>query len=214
MTSYRVGDIPTEDIVLEPVDSEGDPLDLTSFTTATAVLRNRYSGGVVGGDFFQCELLDDEVRVRWPETAIANDPGVLDVLVTLTGPGARLRLAPHPIVVETEYPVTWEHTLETARIGWKGSNGIEDADLYELLKVSLQQVLDYAPATFAQTEAYSLSLKRAQLMQARNIWNAVTASAESQQGQGDFAVSVTVWPSLSGAAKNLVRPKRGVPVVG
>ena len=112
---------------------------------------------------------------------------------------------------------TW-HTPASAREHWADAPGYpeDEADvLVELLEVAREQVEAYAPALPLPAEGEALEIpatyRYAQLMQARNIWNASTVSPGGDLGEGDF--TITVHP-LDWTVKQMLRPKRAVPVVG
>lgn len=112
---------------------------------------------------------------------------------------------------------TW-HTAESARDQWADAPGTpaDDPDvLEELLDVAREQVEAYAPNLPPAAEGGPVSIpityRYAQLMQARNIWNAALVSPGGEMGEGDFAI--TPHP-LDWTVKQMIRPKRATPVVG
>lgn len=110
------------------------------------------------------------------------------------------------------------HTPASARDHWVDAPGDPDDDpdmLAELLEVARVQVEAYAPALPAPTEGEPVDVpanyRYAQLMQARNIWNASIVSPGGDLGEADFAI--TPHP-LDWTVKQMIRPKRAIPVVG
>ena len=108
------------------------------------------------------------------------------------------------------------HTLTTARAEWPGGNApFNDPALTELLTVAREQVEAFGkviPVTVPVTpvpDRYRL----AQLMQARNLWNAGKADTGSNGGFGDESFTIYTFP-MDNAVKNIIRPKSGVPRFG
>ena len=131
--------------------------------------------------------------------------GVHQLLITLIGPASERALPSIPLVVED--PATPWHTIDSARSEWDGAP-VNDLVLYELLISAREQVLAFAPAVVDVPVRY----RAAQLMQARNTWNAHKRNPGSDQyGSPDFQVSV--FP-LDWHVRQLLRPATGTPVVG
>lgn len=102
------------------------------------------------------------------------------------------------------------HTLTTAREQWPDAAGIGDEQLEELLTVARLAVLAYAKV-LEDDEDPPENYRYAQLMQAQNVWNSSEASPS-----GDFDSSgygLTTFP-LDWAVRQVLRPKRGFPVIG
>lgn len=117
------------------------------------------------------------------------------------------------------------HTAESARDQWAdaptddGDN--PNASLEELLNAAQSAVLAYAPeldGTYIIDDGYIEQVmagipdayRIAQLMQARNIWNAKKASPAGEFDNGSYGLSS--FP-LDWAIRQLLRPKRGRPVM-
>lgn len=112
---------------------------------------------------------------------------------------------------------TW-HTPESARDQWADAPGDPDDEgdlLIELLDVARVQVEAYAPILTPPAEGEAVDVpthyRYAQLMQARNIWNASIVSPGGELGETDFAI--TPHP-LDWTVKQMLRPHRAKPVVG
>lgn len=106
------------------------------------------------------------------------------------------------------------HDVESARDRWVDAP-LDDDDLEELLEVAKQAVIEYAPALPEPEdpeaeEDIPVNYRRAQLMHSRNLWNASTASTAGTFGEGEFVI--TPRP-LDWHVQQMLRPKRGVPVV-
>ncbi len=110
------------------------------------------------------------------------------------------------------------HTPETARVEWVDAESFEDSILTELLEIARMQVLAFAPSipqdirpgAFGETEFVPVNYRRAQLQQARNVWNAANTSPG-----GDFGTdSYVIQPRpLDWHVKALLRPTRGRPSI-
>lgn len=101
------------------------------------------------------------------------------------------------VVCDPEDP--W-HNVLTARLEWPGAPA-QDGTLARLLDVAQDQVEAYAPQllTMAVPERY----RAAQLMQARNTFNASLTNGDQQTDMGGFVM--TIRP-LDWAVKQLIRP--------
>jgi hypothetical protein len=208
--AYYVGDIPSEVIVIEPARGE-EFIPLTGFTVGSTIVQLRtFDGDLVPATFgvtFDTDDADeiDKVKLTWPTAAtVLAEAGIHTIAVTLVGATKRERLAPVPVVVQTEDG--W-HTVDTARLEWSDATGIDDVRLYTLLELARAQCTEYAPALPANTRP-PINYRQAQLMQARNLINAGRAEGE---GEGDFVLRP--FP-LDWMVKQTLRPKSGVPVVG
>lgn len=81
-----------------------------------------------------------------------------------------------------------------------------------LVEAALAQVTDFAPAAPEDSPTpVPPNFKLAQLMQTRNLWNASQVDTGGGMGEGDFVVRP--FP-LDWQVKALLRPKRGIPLVG
>lgn len=107
------------------------------------------------------------------------------------------------------YFAKW-HTNDTAREQWLDAPD-DDDQLSDLLEVAKEQILAFAPAR-NDADPVPAGYVVAQLMQARNIWNASQADP-ANGGIGPDGFVSRPFP-LDWMVKQLVRPKRGVPVVG
>jgi hypothetical protein len=122
--------------------------------------------------------------------------GMYPVLAAVTADGRTERALLDWLVVVD--PDDQWHNVLTARLEWAGAPEA-DGTLARLLDVARDQVTAYAPAAIAIPERY----RAAQLMQARNTWNASLTNADQQVDVGGF--TVTVRP-LDWAVKQLLRP--------
>lgn len=114
-------------------------------------------------------------------------------------------LALPPVRIPVESAGTGWHTIDTARTDWQGGPPTEDHVLFDLLTIAREQVLAFAPAR-DEADEIPTRYRQAQLMQARNTWNATVKNPrDDTQGFGDFAVPV--FP-LDWSVKRLIRPIR------
>jgi hypothetical protein len=210
--AYYVGDIPAEDLVIEPARGD-EPIALAPFTEAdsTVVLRT-FDGEIVDADFllvFDTGDPDDIDRVilEWPtDESPFRVPGLHTLTVTLAGAERREQLAPVYLVAQAENG--W-HTLDSARAEWNDAP-LQDVRLFQVLELARQQVTEYAPA-LAVDAPIPGNYRQGQLMQARNLLNAGTVSPDGGIGEGDFVLRP--FP-LDWMVKQILRPQRAVPTVG
>ncbi|WP_404311304.1 hypothetical protein LG314_07940 [Agrococcus terreus] len=149
-------------------------------------------------------LTDNGVTVALPAM---DQAGVWLLGVTLTGSGRSVTLEPVRIPIEFADGLGW-YTLDAARRDWPGAPE-DDARLHDLLAVARTQVLEYAPELeLAPVPAH---YRAAQLLQARNVWNATQTDPNSSQMNGD-GFAVPVYP-LDWSVRQMLRPQRVVPVV-
>lgn len=97
------------------------------------------------------------------------------------------------------------HTIATARIAWRDAPA-DELHLHELLTVAREQCLAFAPAREGTPPA---SWRLAQLMHARNLWNADRTGPGGDAGIDGFGL--TPHP-LDWQIKQLLRPRRPKPV--
>ena len=175
--------------------------NLTGLSTATAVLTRP--------DGVQQTL----AGTKFDGTTIVVTLPTLDVLgvyvlsIALTGNGRSVSLESARIPVEAPDGGGW-YTLDAARREWPGAPE-DDARLFDLLASARLQVTEYAPDL--DGAAVPVNYRAAELLQARNIWNASQTDPNGGQMNAD-GYSVPVYP-LDWTVKQMLRPKRAVPVV-
>lgn len=102
---------------------------------------------------------------------------------------------------------TW-YTVEAARVDWRDAP-LDHFRLLDLLEVAKAQCLAYAPLPADADPDYPpVGHRVAQLMQARNVWNASKTDPASG-GIGDDGFMVRVFP-MDWTVKALLRPKRAI----
>lgn len=220
MSYYWTGDLPLSALVLVPTraDERGNaaPVDLTLWDACSAQLVTP-AGSTVAVD---ATIDDGAIAVDLSGSASPFPVGGLYLLrltlersalpATESAPAvaaARERLDAVPLVVHADDG--W-HTLPSARAEWRDAGAIADRRLWVLLDIARTQVTDYAPA-LEPDQLPPIAYREAQLMQARNLWNASRVDAAGGSG-GDETFALTPFP-LDWTIKQLLRPKRARPVV-
>lgn len=206
---YYVGDVPAQPLVIEPARNE-EPVDLEPFSQADAQLYDP-DGGLVLTAGFLATIEDEVIVVEWPESSPFDEAGIYELRVVLTNPTTevRERIAPVRLVADLDDGGGW-HTLDTARDDWRDAPGF-DAWLYECLWVARNDVIAFAPK-LAEGQRPPLNYRRAQIMQARNLWNAGKVDPSSG-GIGEDTFVLRPFP-LDWTIKQTLRPKRAVPTAG
>lgn len=110
--------------------------------------------------------------------------------------------------------VTTFATLPDAREHWADSKDIDDARLTDLLAAAFPACEAFAPKLAVDAvyptnvpTAYTL----AQIMQARELYEAQQRGEQDVIGVGDYAIRAR---PLIAAVKSLLRPERGRPGIG
>ena len=206
MTAYWVNDVPAEPLVIE-LDLPDDA-DLSLFPAVEGVLTDPTGEPVsLTGATFELDADEGTVAVTWGVPTRFELAGIYSLQLTLVGFGdIKERVTPSPIVVEE---VTGWQSLGSARQQWADAP-FDDALLYELLDIAGGQVVAFAPA-LALDARIPTDYKRAQLMQSRNLWNATKDNGNQEMGADGFTIPIK---PLDWHIRQLLRPKRGIPVVG
>lgn len=204
---YYVGDVPAQPLVIEPARNE-EPIDLAPFSQADAQLYGP-DGVPVLTPGFLAVIAEDVILIDWPESSPFDQPGIYELRVVLSNLSTEVRERLPLVRLVADTDDGW-HTLDTARDDWRDAPGF-DAWLYELLWTARNDVLAFAPALTAGQRP-PLNYRRAQLMQARNLWNAGKVDPASG-GMGDDTFVLRPFP-LDWTIKQVLRPKRAVPTIG
>lgn len=208
--AYYVGDIPTEDLVIEPARN-GQPIDLDPFETAAEVVFRDSDGTPIPTSGFTATV-DAEigtVTIEWPDDAVLTDAGLYSLAVTLvTADGHRERLSPLYVAVQDDDG--W-YTIDDAREDWRDAPAA-DARLWQLLTLARQQVIAEAPA-LPEDATVPANCRAGQLMQARNLYNAGLTDPQTGAIGDDDTFQLRVFP-VDWMVKQVLRPKRAIPVVG
>lgn len=152
----------------------------------------------VNGQALDATLAGSGVVGSWRGVELPM-PGMYPVHILVTADGRSERaLTDWLVVCDPSDP--W-HNVITARLEWSGAPDA-DGTLHRLLDVAREQVEAYGPKLAADAivpERY----RAAQLIQARNTWNASLTNGEAQVDAGGFVVNVR---PLDWAVKQLIRP--------
>lgn len=202
MTAYFVGDTPAGAIGVVP-SRNGEEVDVHGYTNPRAVLIP--PGGAPVD--LAASIDDDEVRLEWPATSPFEVSGIYAVRLLLDTENGRETFSVGRIVVE-EWSI-W-HNLATAREDWRDAPD-SDVKLYTLLYLARDAVEAYAPK-LADGATVPLPWVQAQLLQARNHWNAARVDP-ANAGLGDDQFTLTPFP-LDWNVRQIIRPKTAVPVIG
>lgn len=204
---YYVGDIPAQDLVIEPVRRE-ESISLAPFDEVAVALYDP-AGVLVDGPGFLGTIGDEVIVVEWPGITPFEIAGIYSLRLTLTSSTTDARERVPAVRLVADIDDGW-HTLESARDDWRDAPGY-DSWLYELLWSARQQVVAYGPK-LAEGAHPPLNYLRAQLMQARNLWNAGKVDPASG-GQGEDTFVMRPFP-LDWMIKQIIRPVTARPVIG
>ena len=196
--AFYLDDILAEPFVIEPPDT----IDLDEYTGATATVVDPVG---VSSDC-TATLEDGTVEVTLPAEPLTVE-GIHRVRVTLTGTGTRRLPDVRFVVQDADSP--W-HTLDSIRDEWADADAIDDGTLWELLQITRDQVLEFAP-TLAEGVPVPDHYRYGQRLHSRNTWNASKVNTDGGLGDGDFVLRP--FP-LDWHVKQILRPKRGIPVFG
>lgn len=206
MTAFWVGDVPSEDLVVEPA-RRGEPIEMDPFSDVDVTLRDPHGDLVESAGFFG-SIVGDHVVIEWPAESVLEEQGRYDIGITLSAPGgARAVLAPLPIIVQADDG--W-HNLDSIQEAWDDAANLDDEQLFELLEIAKQAVLAYAEA-LELDQWPPTNYWKAQAMQAQNVWNSSRVNPVSG-GDGDGSFVLRPFP-LDWQIKQLLRPQSAVPVI-
>lgn len=177
LPSFAIGDVPSTPLTIA-VDT-GDEW-VTVISPAAAAVISPAAGTTI------------EITLPVLTTA-----GVLTIPLTLSNAEATEAVEPVRIVVED--PSTQWHTLGSARTEWADAPE-HDIVLFELLNSARTACQAFAPAV----ETIPPDYRKAQLLQARGVWAASSATGGDRIGDDEHGV--TVFP-LDWNVKQLLRPK-------
>jgi len=205
--AYYTGDIPAHPLVIEP------PFDLDEGCTATARILNP-TGAEVATPAAACDAQQRQITVTITSPSPWDEPGIYRLILVVMFPaGAQQRVPAVPLVIQGDTEIGTWNTLDSARgwDGWPDALHIDDHSLYRLLDVARGEVIAYAPA-LPEDAPIPENYRMAQLMQARNRWNA--ARVDPSGGDADnTSFALTPFP-LDWDIKQVLRPKSARPVIG
>lgn len=205
MTAFYLGDNPSEDLVIEPARN-GQLIDLSNFDDVEVVFRDP-SGETVLSSGFLATIDGETVVVEWPAESVLEDPGPYELSLILESSGG-FRETVKALRIIVQDPANGWHTLDSARDDWDDAPD-GDSTLYDLLDIAREAVTEFAPA-LEEDELPPLNYRKAQLMQARNVWNATEVRPSGEVGADGYVI---VPKPLDWQIKQILRPRRGVPVV-
>lgn len=195
LEAFRAGDQPGQ-LRLELATLDGTPVSLEGIVSATAELVTPAGVEsdppvVVDGDELVLGLLEPLVEA-----------GLYELELVVAGAASSIAVEPAPLVVEAKRD-GW-HTLASARGQWADAPQ-RDISLYTFLAGAREQCVEYAPELEAGARV-PLSWQQAQLMQARNCWNAAK-SDPATGGMGGEDLIFRPYP-MDQTVRYLLRPKR------
>jgi len=199
--AFYIDDVPAEPFLID-VNRLPESIPLDVFTAASAQIID--PAGTTTAT--TAVLGDGTIEVNWPATSVFSVEGIYRIRVTLTNATASQRL-PDVRVVAQDPDSEW-HTLDSIREDWPDGEGISDATLWTLLEIVRQQIAEFG-TTLTGTAALDATVY-AQRVQVRNTWNAAKVSPAGEFGGDEFVIRP--FP-LDWHVKQILRPKRGVPVV-
>jgi len=210
MSYYYVGDIPHEPLVVLP-ELNGVPQELHGNDTAD-VLCLAPDGTEI--TTLTAEVQGSHIDVIFPETSIFDTAGIYTIIVTIDHTEHHETVATTEVdavrIVADDSTEQWA-TLAITRASWVDSRAVDDDVLYDLLQIAKHQVIEYAPALAEGADVPSY-YRMAQILQARNTYNSSIVDASSGDIGADTFV-IRPFP-LDWQVKQLLRPRRGNPVVG
>jgi hypothetical protein len=203
---YYTGDVPSAALIVSP-SLNGEPLTVNAADSAEVLLT------APDGDEISTltgTIDEDDVQVTFPGTTVFTDPGIYTLTILIDYDAGGIQQADPVRLVVDDTTAQWA-TLALTRDQWVDARTMEDALLYELLELSKVQILEYAPA-LADGVAVPLQYRLAQIVQAKNVYNSSLVDA----GSGDIGNDTfTIRPfPLDWQVKQMLRPRRGTPVVG
>jgi len=193
-----VGDAPAQPLLLPLVDSDGGALAWVSTAAAQFVDPLGVSTPVnatVTNEGGQVTL-----EVTWPPSTAVTVEGLAWIYATVSAaaPGtATETVDPHPVIVEATGP--WL-TMARARKLWEEAPD-DPWQLFLYLANARSACIEYAPEIAAGPVIPDYLL--AQILQARNTWEADRSGGQEGLGSGEFVV--TRHP-LDWQVKELLRP--------
>lgn len=195
---FYVGDRPSQHAAIV-VDG-----DLSAYVNTEVVLRK--PDGTVTSLFGIATISDDTVHVDLSGNYFTG-PGVYKLQVILSAPGIQETLRPVGVAIETAAE-GWMTTGE-AQEYWPTVEHIDGAEMYELLQIAKRDCIAYLDRLYAVGAEVKEDWRRAQVIHARNIYNATKVDAASGViGEDGTSYKLTTFP-MDWHVKNLLRPQKG-----
>jgi len=211
MTYFYVGDIPHGDVTVTPA-LNGEEIELHGQDVIEVILIDPTGEEIttLTGD-----VQGQDIDVSFPvDVSVFNEVGVYDLICIVDHTShdelvGVTQADPIRIVVD-DTSAEWA-TLARTRSQWIDARAIQDDVVFDLLMLAQHQVLEYAPV-LEEGASVPLTYKSAQIMQAKNIYNgSLVDSGSGDIGEGSFAIRP--FP-LDWQIKQMLRPRRGTPVIG
>lgn len=204
---YWVGDTPAP-LTLSYETADGEPVTLAPGVTVTAALRVL---GIHGTQPLTSAVTGNTVTVTFPPVSLLGIQGVYDIETTISG-ATTTQAEPFSFVVQDHDG--WL-TLYQARRRWSDAP-TDDVLLWGLLDSARRACTTFAPVLPVDDDGdivlpLPAGYPDAQLMQARNTWNAAKTDPATT-GDGEMFV-IRPYP-LDNFIKQLLRPRTGTPAVG
>lgn len=231
--AYYIGDVPAEDLVIEPVRF-GYPVDLTPFDEV-AVQMTAFDGSVVETSGFTGVINPAEqvVLVEWPDETVFATAGMFAINLTLTSSTTAVKERVTPAYVVVQADDGW-HTVDSLRNELGRDFSVDDAVTWTLLQCAQLSIGVYGPTIGFQADGATpvvaldnfyaglpilgfksdgttpvrppTNFRQGQLMQARNILNI----AKTDPATADDGTMFVIRPyPLDNFIKQILRPKLG-----
>jgi hypothetical protein len=211
---FSVFDIPLHPLRLTLEDERGEELSLDDVLHIDPDLIDplgaRFDGTLLEDDdpeTLQYQGLaatkeGDQIVIAFPsDITLIPTPGVWSLALKLN---RKQEVEPQPFIVQR---IDGWYGISQLRREWRDAPS-DDFLLYQLLEVAKKQVMAFAPAL--KTPGVPVNYRLAQKMQARNLWNSAITDPSGAVGDDGFAIRP--FP-MDWTVKNVLRPKRGKPVV-
>lgn len=196
------------------IEDDGQTVDITGIDIA-ALIRSPTTGTTTGTTVDVVDATTGDVVVTPTEPVTLEEPGQWAIEVELTDADTVLHVAPAMLLVLPAEPAGGWATLPYARNEWRDAPA-DDFALWRLLDIARYQVTVYGPERVAEEIAAGGPVPsryvKAQLMQARNIWNASKLDPSGMIGAEPGGFAFTPFP-LDWQVRQTVRPKTGRPVM-
>lgn len=210
---YYVGDIPAQPLVIEPARS-GEVIDLDLFDEVEVQALGPdgtpvVTPGFVGHIVTLPGAAEPVIVIDWPGTSPFETAGIYTIRAVVENSDTEVRERIPSVRIVADEEDGW-HTLETAREDWRDAP-VVDSWLYECLWTARNDVTTYAPVLPAG-QWPPINYRRAQIMQARNLWNAGKVDPSSG-GDGEGSFILRPYP-LDWVVKQVLRPKTARKAIG
>ena len=210
MTYFYMGDIPAAALIVSP-SLNGEPITLQPLDDVV-VLMTDPSGDEI--TTLTATVDEQEIEVTFPLASVFTEAGIYTLTVVIdhtpNAGGVGIQQG-DPVRLVVDNPSAEWATLALARNQWVDARAIDDPILHDLLQLAQDQVIEYAPV-LADDAPVPLPYRLAQVAQAKNVYNG--SLVDSGSGDiGNDTFQIRPFP-LDWQIKQMLRPRRGTPVVG